>query len=133
MALAARITGVSAQEVIGHTIGGSYKAINRLVRAGELLSVHDGVHVRHFSNPVFADAFKLHLAAESRERALAARAAADVSAGRAGWADDASAHASAHVPAGVRVQVCPPYMPRFEAVALPIYGGNQRGRVMVAA
>lgn len=33
------------------------------------------------------------------------------------------------IPPHVKVQVCPPHRPMFESIDLPVYGGNQRGRV----
>lgn len=129
--LASRTVGVASDEVGGHTVHAVNRVCQKLVVAGHLHRAKTGPHsVRYFSNPVFRDAYMLHVDQENRERTAAARAARANGMHRAPWADGTPAI----VPAHVQVQVCPPFELRFESVELPgLYGGNQRGRMLEGA
>lgn len=129
--LAARTVGVASDEVPGHERRKVIRAVQKLVVRGKLHKYAiSWRNVRYFTNPALRDAYAKAANALASEREAAKRAAHARTGPRAPWLNSPAGQVREVVTTTTRYTVCPPFTPRFEAIALPgFYGGNQRGRV----
>lgn len=127
MRLAARTTGMATDEVHGQLRQSVCAACVKLVLRGKLHKLKlSHRHVRYFTNPMARDAYALHIQQQQAERIK--RGLAEPGYGfKAQWEND-----EAIVPAGLVVQVCPPFNPQYagHTGAVNVFGGNQRGRMV---
>jgi hypothetical protein len=124
--MARRTVGVRADEVHGATTQQACVALQKLASRGEvhkLVIAHR--HVRYFAHAACRDAYLLQL--QERQREVARMGVVSKALGRrAPWTDDEPGIETEHT----IYTPCPAFVPRFQAIELPVYGGNQRGRVM---
>jgi hypothetical protein len=122
--LAARPQGVCAGEI---TTGSMKLASNRLgyfERTGRLFKLKTKYHnVRYFTT----EAARAAYSEPTRPRHVMASL---VIGPYMGVKAEFEPETPMVIPPHVKVQVCPPYRPRFTEVEMPnVFGGNQRGRV----
>lgn len=100
-------------------------ALTRLRHLGEVHTVTTAHKTAlHFGDKTEADSFLAYI---KRRSAVCGLHAKEATAGPGGFDKDATVD----IPKHVKVQVCPPYTPRFTSLEpiAGVHGGNQRGRV----
>lgn len=122
-ALAAREYGMTTNDVPGYTTTQVGTACFKLAARGVLHRVKLAHRsVRYFADPGLADALRERV----RSGLWGHKGQRPGPIGSAPWPADAPAVETERTV----YTVCPTFEPRFAEQTLPIYGGNQRGRVM---
>lgn len=119
LALASRPEGISSRCIPALTVEDLSARCCALVRDGRLHRGGTGRgNLRYFTDPKAAKAYT-----DKQQPHILPR---PVAPGKASFAKDAKVVITAET----KVTICPPWKPRFEAIALPgVMASNQRGRV----
>lgn len=112
--LAARTTGVSADEVPGCEKTAASRSMRKLTALGQLHPARiDAKHFRYFAHVGMRDVFLADQAEIQRQRSLYARGTASLPAA-APWTADTPADTSR-----AKVTICPGFAPRFQPISVP--------------
>jgi hypothetical protein len=112
--LAARTTGVSADEVPGCDKPHASRSMRKLTALGQLHPARiDAKHFRYFAHAGMRDVFVADQAEIARQRALYSKGTAALPSA-APWTPDTPADTSR-----AKVTICPGFAPRFQPISVP--------------
>lgn len=112
--LAARTTGVSADEVPGCDKPHASRSMRKLTRMGQLHSARIDAHTfRYFLHVGMRDVFMADQAEIQKQRAQYGRGTAALPAA-APWTPDTPADMSR-----AKITICPSFAPRFQSISVP--------------